>query len=114
MGYESYFADVENELNAKCRLSKQNNAIVWIVLPITFLFHAAALTMIMKSAIWIFGNSPAVVGATCAAYVSATLGWALNRIQQRSDQMALHATSVHDEVLLVKELIQDELRRNTR
>lgn len=114
MGYESYFADVENELNARRRLNKQNGAILWMVLPLTFLFHAAVLTVIMKGAIWIFGNSPAVVGVTCAAYVSATLGWALNRIQQRSDQMALHATSVHDEVLLVKELIQDELRRNTR
>ena len=112
MGYESYFADVENELNAKRRLGKQNNAIVWIVLPITFLFHAAALTMIMWGAIGIFGNSPAVVGVTCAAYLSAALGWALNRIQQRIDRMALHVTSVHDEVLMVNELIRGELRRN--
>ena len=114
MGYNSYFDDVQDEVHSMRRASKQNRTIVWIVVPIAFLAHAAALVLIVSGATWMFGSSPSVVGVTCAAYVSAVLGWALQRLQQRSDQTAIHATSVHDEVLLVKELIWDEQRRKVQ
>ena len=112
MGYDSYFEDVQDELHRMRRASKANRAIEWMVVPITFLAHAAALALIVSGATWIFGDSPAVAGVTCSAYVSAVVGWALQRLQQRSDQTAIHVTSVHDEVLKVKELIQDQQRRN--
>lgn len=111
MGYNSYFDDVQDELHRMRRASKENRTIVWIVVPIAFLAHAAVLAFVVTGAAWIFGGSPSVVGVTCAAYVSAVLGWALQRLQQRADQAAIHATSVHDEVLIVKELIQEEQRK---
>ena len=114
MGYDSNFDDVQDELHSMRRVSRENRMIVWMVVPIAFLAHAAALALIVSVTTWMFGGSPAVVGVTCSAYVSAVLGWALQRTQQRADQTALHATSIHDEVLKVKELIQDEQRRSVQ
>ncbi len=114
MGYDSNFDDVQDELHSMRRASKQNRTTAWMVVPIAFLAHFAALALIVSGATWMFGGSLSVVGVTCAAYVSAVLGWALQRIQQRADQAAIHATSIHDEVLKVKELIQDAQRRNVQ
>ena len=108
MGYDSNFDDVQDEMHSMRRARRENRTIVWMVVPIAFLAHVAALTLIVLVTTWMFGDSPAVVGVTCSAYVSAVLGWALQRTQQRADQTALHATSIHDEVLKVKELIQDK------
>lgn len=114
MGYNSYFDDVQDEQHEIRRANKANASVVWIVVPVAFLIHAAALALIVSGANWIFGGSPSVVGVTCAAYISAVLGWALQRIQQRADQTAIHATSVHDEVLKVKELIHEEQRKSVQ
>jgi hypothetical protein len=114
MGYESYFDDVQEELHEMRRINKVNRALLWIAVPVGFLAHAVALALIVSGVTWIFGGSPSVVGVTCAAYVCAVLGWALQRIQQKSVQMAIHATSVHDEVLRVKELILEEQRKTVQ
>lgn len=108
MAYNSYFDDVQNELHKIRRARKETSANEWLVVPIAFLAHAAVLALIVFCTTRLFGGSNAVVGVTCGAYVSAVLGWALDRLQQRADQTAMHATSFHDEVLRVKELIQEE------
>jgi len=112
MAYDSYFDDVQYELHSIRRVSKENRTIVWVVVPVAFLAHSAVLALIVSGATRIFGDSPSVVGVTCAAYVSAVLGWALQRVQQRADRTAIHAISVHDEILRVQELIKDEQRRS--
>lgn len=114
MSYNSHYDDVQDELNRIRRASKDNRVTVWIVLPVMFVLHTVVLALIVWSMSWIFGSATAVIGVTCAAYVSAVLGWAVHRIQQRSDQAALHATSVHDEILMVKELICDEQKRSVQ
>ena len=114
MGHNSYFVDVQDELDSMRRVGKENRMIAWIIVPIAFLAHTAALALLVSVTTWMVGGKPAVVGVTCAAYVCAVLGWALHRIQQRSDQMAIHATSVHDEILKVKELIEDEQRKSVQ
>jgi uncharacterized membrane protein len=114
MSYNSYFDDVQDELNRMRRKSNENSIVTWIVVPIALLIHATVLALIVWGATLIFGGSPAVIGVTCTAYVSAVLGWALQRLQQRADQTAIHATSIHDEILRVKELIEDEQRKNVQ
>lgn len=111
MAYNSYFGSVEAELQEISRAAKESNIAVWILVPIAFFAHAIALTVVVWAVGWLFGNSPTAVGVTCAAYISAAIGWAVERVQQKVTRMAVHATSVHDEVLQVKELIQDEQRR---
>jgi hypothetical protein len=114
MAYNSYFDDVQDELHRIRRARNENGGIAWIVVPIAFLIHAFVLALIAWGTTWLFGGSHAVVGVTCAAYVSAVVGWALKQLQERSDQTALHITSVHDEVLRVKELIEDEQKRSVQ
>ena len=114
MSYNSYFDDVQDELHRMRRANKETSANAWVVLLIAFLVHAVVLALIVFGMTWLFGGSTAVVGVTCSAYVSAVLGWAVQRLQQRADQTALHATSVHDEVLLVKELIWEEQRKSVQ
>jgi membrane protein implicated in regulation of membrane protease activity len=114
MSYNSYFDDVQDELHRMRRVNKETSANAWVVVPIAFLVHAAVLALIVCGMTWLLGGSTAVVGVTCSAYVSAVLGWAVQRLQQRADQTALHATSVHDEVLLVKELIWEEQRKSVQ
>lgn len=114
MPYKSYFDDVEIELLKMAQVTKDANMVACVVLPITFFVHAAVLAVVVWAVSWLFGNSPIVVGVTCAAYISAVIGWAVERVQQRVTRMAVHATSVHDEVLLVKELIQDEQRKSVQ
>lgn len=114
MSYDSYFEDVQVELVKMGRATKDANMAAWMVLPFMFVLHAVVLAVVVWVMGWIFGNTMMVVGVTCAAYISAVVGWAVERVQQRVAQMAVHATSVHDEVLLVKELIQDEQRRNVQ
>jgi hypothetical protein len=112
MGYNSDFDDVQDELHRMHRTSKNNSVLAWVVVPLAFLVHSALLALTVWGATWMFGGSPTVIGVTCAAYVSAGLGWGLWKIEQRSKQTAIHVTSVHDEVLRVKELIQEEQRRS--
>lgn len=114
MGYDSNFDDVQDELQSMRRANKENRAMAWMHVSIAFMVHAAVLALIVYGTTRLFSGSTAVVGVTCTAYVSAVLGWAVQRLQQRADQMALHATSVHDEVLLVKELIWDEQRKSVQ
>ncbi len=114
MSYDSYYDDVQAELHRMRRANKENGVIVWVVLPMTFVMHAVVLALVVWAMNWVFGNTTAVISVACAAYVSAVIGWAVYRVQQRSDQAALHATSVHDEILMVKELIRDEQRRSVQ
>ena len=114
MAYNPYFESVEIELQEISRAAKESNIAAWIVLPIAFFAHAAVLAGLVLAFGWLFGNSPTVVGVTCAAYISAAIGWAAERVQQKVSRMAVHATSVHDEVLQVKELIQDEQRTSVQ
>ena len=114
MSYNSYFDDVQDELHRIRRARKENGGNAWIVVPITFLIHAFVLAFIAGSTTWLFGGSPAVIGVTYAAYVSAVVGWAINQLQERAEQTALHITSVHDEVLRIKELIEDEQTRSVQ
>jgi uncharacterized membrane protein len=113
MAYNSYFGSVETELQAIAQAAKESNIAVWVVLPVMFGVHAVVLAVVVWIMGWIFGNTIVVVGVTCAAYISAAIGWAVERVQQKVTRMAVHATSVHDEILLVKELIQDEQRRSS-
>lgn len=111
MAYNSNYGDVQDELHRIRRTTKDNALIVWIFLPVTFVIHAAVLGLVVWGVSSIFGNVTVVIGVTCAAYVSAVIGWAVHQVKQRTDQAALHAISVHDEVLLVKELVLDEQRK---
>jgi hypothetical protein len=114
MSYNTYFVDVSNELIKITDARKNANMVVWILLPAAFFAHAVVLAAVVWAVGWLFGNSPTVVGVTCAAYISAVIGWAVEQVQQKVTRMAVHATSVHDEVLLVKELIEDEQRKKVR
>lgn len=111
MSYNTYFEDVENELHQITNARKNANMVVWIFLPVAFFAHAVVLAAVVWAVGWLFGNSPTAVGVTCAAYISAVIGWAVGQVQQKVTRMGLHATSVHDEVLLIKELIEDEQRK---
>jgi len=114
MSYKSYFVDVEIELLKMAKATKDQNVVACVVLPAAFFVHAVVLAVIVCAVGCLLGNSLIIVGVTCSAYISAVIGWAVERVSQRVTRMAVHATSVHDEVLLVKELIQDEQRRSVQ
>jgi uncharacterized membrane protein YidH (DUF202 family) len=114
MPKDSCYDDVQNELHEIRRSAKEKGLIAWIAVPIAFATHAVVLALIVCALGWVFGNTTVVIGVTCAAYVSAVIGWAVYQVQQRSNQMAIHAISVHDEVLMIKELICDEQRRSAQ
>ncbi len=114
MSYNTYFDDVENQLIQITDARKNANMVVWIFLPLAFFAHAVVLAAVVWAVGWLFGNSPTAVGVTCAAYISAVIGWAVGQVHEIVTRMAVHATSVHDEVLLVKELVEDEQRKKVR
>lgn len=114
MSYESDYEDVQNELHSMRRGNQDAALAIWLVLPVAFLANALALTLIIWLVDLIFGSTTTVVGIVCASYACAVLGWAVNRVQQRVIQMSLHATSIHDEVLSIKDLIEIEQKRSTR
>ena len=103
-----------NETRQISKIAKQEDAVAWGLMSIAFLAHACLLLVLTSAAGWLFGNSPTVIGVTCTAYLSAVIGWAVDRVKRKVTRMAVHATSVHDEVLLVKELIQEEQRRSVQ
>lgn len=105
MSYDSSFEDVLDELNTIRRQNKHARRILLIVLPVAFALQAAVLAAVVALMSWVFGATVTVVGITCAAYVGAVTGWAIYKVQQRVNQIALHLTSVHDELLLVKDLL---------
>ena len=111
MTYNSDYDDVQDELHRIDRENKNNKIAVWVVIPVMFVMHAVLLWVVVWTMSWVFGSATAVIAVTCAAYVSAVIGWAVFRVQQRSDQMAIHATSVHDEVLKVKEQTSSAARK---
>lgn len=111
MAYNSDFDDVQDELHRIGRENKNNRNAIWVVIPVMFVMHAVLLWVVVWTMSWVFGSATAVIVVTCAAYVSAVMGWAVYRVQQRSDQMAVYATSVHDEVLKVKEQTSSALRK---
>ncbi len=88
--------------------------VVWIFLPVAFFANAVVVAVIVCAAGWLFGTSSTVVGVTCASYITAIVGWAVGRVKQEVNHMAVHATCVHDEVLLVKELIENAQRKRGR
>lgn len=110
MSYDSYFTDVQNELHGMVRDQKEAKFGFWILVPVLFITHAVVLAAVVWVVGWLFGTTTIVIGVTCAAYIAAVIGWSVARVAQRVSKMALHATSVHDEVLLVKELIHEEQR----
>jgi hypothetical protein len=114
MSFETYLDDVQNELHRMRRANKDASMVVWLAVPIAFVANAMILACIVWGMSWVFGTSVTLVGVTCAAYVIAVLGWAVHRVQQRSNQMAVHAILVHNEVLTIKELIHDEQRRSAQ
>lgn len=114
MSYNSNFEDVQVELVKMGRATKDANMAAWVVVPVGFIVHAVLLAVVVWVVGWIFGNTVMVVGVTCAAYISAVIGWAVQRVQQRVTQMAVHATSVHDEILTINELVQDEQRKSAQ
>lgn len=112
MSYESDYEDVQNELHSMRRGNQDASKAIWLILPVAFCANALALTLIIWLVDLIFGSSTTVVGIVCAAYTCAVLGWGVNRVQQRVIQMSLHATSIHDEVLSIKDLIEIEQKRS--
>lgn len=114
MTNDSCYDDVQNELHAIRRSARERGLIAWIALPLAFATHAVVLALIVWAIGLVFGNKTAVIAVTCAAYVSAVIGWAVYQVQQRSNQMAIHAISVHDEVLTIKELVCNEQRRSAQ
>ena len=114
MSYNSYFENVQVELLKMGQATKDANMAAWAVLPVMFVVHAVVLAVVVCVMGWIFGNTMMVVGVTCAAYISVAIGWGVDRLQETVARIAVHATSVHDEVLIVKELIHDEQRRNVQ
>jgi hypothetical protein len=114
MSYDFYHGDVQDELHTMRRSAKDERVIAWLTVPLAFAIHAVVLAVTVWAIGWVFGTTTAVMGVTCAAYVSAVLGWAVHRVQQRTNQMAVHAISVHNEVLTIKELIHDEQRRSAQ
>lgn len=69
--------------------------------------------MIVFISRWIFDGSNLVIvaGITCTAYACAFFGLAVEWLNQRVSRMEMHGLTVQNEVMLVKELIQDEQRR---
>ena len=111
MSYNTYFGDVDNEHIKIIDARKNANVLVWIILPFSFFAHAVVLAVVVWAVGWLFGNSPTVVGVTCAAYISAVIACAVGRVHQIVTQMAIHATSIHDEVLQVKNILEVEQRK---
>lgn len=114
MGHNSYFADVQDEIHRMRRANKEQRIGVWVVLPVSFMLNAIALALVVWGTSWLFGDSVTFLLVGCTAYVCAVSGWSLYRLQQRVDQMALHLASIHDEVLMVQELIQEERRKSVK
>lgn len=112
MSYKSDYEDVQNELHSMRRSDQDAAKAIWLVLPITFFANALALALIIWLIELIFGSTATVVGIICAAYTCAVLGWSVNRVQHRVVQMSLHATTIHDEVLSIKDLIEIDQKRN--
>lgn len=114
MSFETYHDDVQNELHRIRRANKEASVVMWLAMPIAFLANAMILATVVWGMSWVFGTSVTVVVVTCAAYICAVVGWAVNRVQQRASQISIHVSSVHDEVLTIQELIRDEQRRSEK
>lgn len=114
MSYDSYHEDVQDELRSMRRESKELRQATWIILLIAFAANASVLVLIVWLVGWLFGSTTTAIVITCAAYTCAILGWSVSRVQQRANQMALHATSIHDEILTIKELVQSEQKTRLR
>lgn len=102
MSYNSSFEAVENELLRMAQAAEEARLTAWLLIPVAFLAHGAILAVVVWIVGLLLGNSPAVIG------------WAIDRVHKKVIRMAVHATSVHDEVLLVKELIKDEQRQSVQ
>lgn len=114
MSYDSNYDDVQEELHRMRRANKEASAVIWLDVSIAFALHVVVLAVVVWGMGWVFGSTVMVIGVTCAAYTCAVIGWAVEQVQKRVNQMAVHATSIHDEVLAVKELIQDEQSRSVQ
>lgn len=110
MSYDSYYDDVQDELHRMRRANKEANMLVWLAVPIAFVVHAMVLAVVVWGMGWVFGSTVMVIGVTCAAYTCAVIGWAVEQVQKRVNQMAVHVTSIHDEVLAVKEQLHEGLK----
>lgn len=108
MSYDSYHEDVQDELRSIRRENKESRQAIWIILPVAFIANSLALMLSVWLVGWLFGSTTTAIVITCAAYTCAILGMSVSRVQQRVNQMALHATSIHDEILTIKDLGQSE------
>lgn len=110
MSYDSYYDDVQDELHRMRRANKEARAVVWMDVSIAFALHVVVLAVVVWGMGWLFGSTVMVIAVTCAAYTCAVIGWAVEQVQKRVNQMAIHATSIHDEVLAVKEQLHEGLK----
>jgi NADH:ubiquinone oxidoreductase subunit K len=78
--------------------------------------NAIWLTMIMFIASWIFDESNLLMVAsiTCMAYECAVIGLVVAKLTRRISRIEMHALSVRNEVLMAKELIEDDSQQSVR
>lgn len=108
--------DVQLELHDIAKERKAYKQVVWVLWPLYFLGNAILLTMIVIISCWIFDGSNLVIVAviTCTAYACAFFGMAAEWLTRRVSRMEMHGLTVQNEVMLVKELIQDEQQRSVQ
>jgi hypothetical protein len=114
MSFDSTHGDVLDELHAIRRLHKEEKRTFWLILPIIFLAHTVVLAIILWLTIWFFDSTTPALYIALGAYISTALGWHLEKILERVNQISLHAISVHDEIMTIKMLIEEEQAKGAR
>ena len=100
--------DVQLEMHDIMKDKGSHQGAYWYRMAIIFVVNAAALTAIWWVVSVAFSSSGQLVAMMliCTAYICAVLGLAIDRMQRRVDRMEMHALTVHNAVLQLREQIE--------
>ncbi len=106
--------DVQQELYEIIKHRKTFGRVILFVWPIVFFLNALFLSAILWIVLWLFDgiNFLAAVSVVCTSYISTALLSATGRVYQRIERMEIHALTIHNEVLKIKELLEEARRRS--
>lgn len=106
--------DVQQELYEIIKHKKKFERVFLFVWLIIFFVNALFLSAILWIVLWLFDsiNFLATVSVVCTSYISSALILAILRAYQRIERMEMHALTIQNEVLKIKELIEEGRRRS--
>jgi len=100
--------DVQLEMHDIVKEKRNHKSVYWHGMAIIFVVNVSALTAVWLVVSVVFTSQLVAMMVICTAYVCAVLGMAIDRMQRRVDRMEMHALTVHNAVLQLREQIEIE------